>query len=101
MVYFYANYEYKTPALSGGGMWAYGLPKGKVTGSTTSTGPGNLDIGKDNKSSPTKGGTQNVAPGRASRFRYATSTASPRKGLTSLATSTVSQTEAHGHITSM
>lgn len=83
-------------------MWAYGLKKhkGQVTGSSSAS-PGNLELGKDNKPSPTRGGTGNVAPGRASRFRYASSAASPGGALTSQATSTVSQTEAQGQISSM
>ncbi|RYP16110.1 hypothetical protein DL765_005311 [Monosporascus sp. GIB2] len=98
-MYFYASYDYKAPGVSGGGAWAYGLKKnGQKVGASlqddwdTSTQP--------DKTSSSNSGSKNGGHGAASKSRSITSTTSPVGALTSATTPTVSQAEAHRHITS-
>lgn len=103
MVFFYAKYDYKTPGLSGGGIWAYGSKyNGQQAGRASKIPqPESTNKKTGDKSSLTKDDAKNAASERAARFRHATSTSSPTGTFPNLPISTVSQAEALGHITSM
>ncbi|RYP83372.1 hypothetical protein DL770_005392 [Monosporascus sp. CRB-9-2] len=98
-MYFYASYDYKAPGVSGGGAWAYGLKKNGQKVGSPSQDDWNASTQPD-KPSSRKDGSKNAGHGSASKSRNAASTNPSTGTLTSPATSTVSQTEAHGHITS-
>ncbi|RYP56274.1 hypothetical protein DL771_012061 [Monosporascus sp. 5C6A] len=98
-MYFYASYDYKAPGVSGGGAWAYGLKKNGQKVGSPSQGDWNASTQPD-KPSSSKDGSKNASHGSVSRSRNAISTTPSAGTLTSPATSTVSQAEAHGHITS-
>ncbi|RYP29601.1 hypothetical protein DL767_006653 [Monosporascus sp. MG133] len=97
-MYFYASYDYKAPGVSGGGAWAYGLKKNGQKVGSPSQDDWNASTQPD-KPSSRKDGSKNAGHGSASKSRNATRTNPSAGTLTSPATSTVSQAEAHGHIT--
>ncbi|RYP86551.1 hypothetical protein DL769_000723 [Monosporascus sp. CRB-8-3] len=98
-MYFYASYDYKAPGVSGGGAWAYGLKRNGRKVDSPSPDDWNAST-QPNKPSSSNGGSKNAGHGAASKSRSITSTTSRVGTLTSATTPTVSQTEAHGHITS-
>lgn len=100
MVFFYAKYDYKTPGLSGGGIWAYGSNKNGQQNATPSKIPQSTNKKTQNKASSSKDDAKSTTSEQASRFQHAASTTPPKGTFTSRAMSNVAQTEALGPITS-
>lgn len=96
MVFFYAKYDYETPGLSGGGVWAYGA-KGNTQKTSSSSEYWDSTIRPKRKAAIRNDGASNADQAHA-KPRNAANPTTSKKPFTGFATSTVSQEEAQGHI---